>query len=169
MPPTSTYLSHLETSLAQGNATEHTHRPALHALLSSLYPDLRITNEPRHVACGAPDFVISKSLNIGALTLGYIETKDVGKPLDQVERTPQLKRYLASLENLLLTDYLEFRWYVNGERRRIVRLAELTPDGKIKKTPRPAQPPSKPCLTISSPTNRRKSPARATWPSAWPA
>lgn len=133
MTPTSAYLSHVETSLAQSNATEHTHRPALHTLLSDLYPDLLITNEPRHVACGAPDFVISKSLNIGTLTLGYIETKDVGKPLDQVERTPQLKRYLASLENLLLTDYLEFRWYVNGERRRTVRIAELTPDGKLKK------------------------------------
>jgi hypothetical protein len=133
MTSTSDYLKQVETSLTQGNATEHTHRPALHALLKSLFPDLLVTNEPRHVACGAPDFVISKSLNIGALTLGYIETKDVGKPLDQAERTPQLKRYLSSLENLVLTDYLEFRWYVNGERRRVIRLAEMTPDGKFKK------------------------------------
>ena len=127
------YLSDVVVSLAQGNATEHTHRPALHSLLKSLYPELLVTNEPRHIACGAPDFVISKSLNIGALTLGYIETKDIGKPLDQIERTSQLKRYLSSIENLLLTDYIEFRWYVNGERRRVVRLADITQDGKVKK------------------------------------
>mgnify|MGYP000444499232 CR=1 FL=1 len=133
MSAISDYLKQVETNLSQGNATEHTYRPALHSLLKNLFPDLLITNEPRHVTCGAPDFVISKALNIGALIIGYIETKDVGKPLDQVERTPQLKRYLSALENLVLTDYLEFRWYVNGERRRAVRLAEITPDGKFKK------------------------------------
>ena len=35
-----------------------------------------------------------------------------------------MRRYRAALPNLLLTDYLEFRWYVEGERRDIVRLGE---------------------------------------------
>ncbi|MGI8746234.1 MAG: hypothetical protein ACR2NN_27365 [Bryobacteraceae bacterium] len=60
----------------------------------------------------------------GSITVGYLETKDIGKSLDEAERSDQLKRYLRSLPNLILTDYLEFRWYVNGERRKIVLLAQ---------------------------------------------
>jgi hypothetical protein len=46
------YLTTIENALKGGNATEHTHRPALKALLESL--DLRITatNEPKRIACG---------------------------------------------------------------------------------------------------------------------
>jgi predicted helicase len=48
-----------------------------------------------------------------------------------VERTDQMKRYRESLGNLILTDYLEFRWYVGGQYRLTVRLATVA-DGKIK-------------------------------------
>ena len=58
------------------------------------------------------------------MPLGYVETKDVGEPLDRIEKSDQMKRYLRALNNLILTDYLEFRWYVNGEKKRAVRLAE---------------------------------------------
>ena len=36
----------------------------------------------------------------------------------KVERGEQVKRYREALPNLILTDYLEFRWYVEGELRR---------------------------------------------------
>jgi hypothetical protein len=54
------YLTTIENALKAGNATEHTHRPALKALLESL--DLRITatNEPKRIACGAPDYIITR-------------------------------------------------------------------------------------------------------------
>jgi hypothetical protein len=70
---------------------------------------------------GAPDFIIEK----GKVPLGYVETKDVGTDLDRTEKSDQMKRYLPGLHNLVLTDYLEFRWYVNGVRRHIVRMAEV--------------------------------------------
>ncbi len=44
-------------------------------------------------------------------------------------------RYLDGLPNWVSTDYLEFRWYVSGEHRMTVRLAEL--DGKKKLQPLP--------------------------------
>jgi hypothetical protein len=50
----------------------------------------------------------------------------------QEARSPQLKRYRAALPNLILTDYLEFRWYVGGERRAKVALGHLGPGGKVK-------------------------------------
>ncbi|MBU2607988.1 MAG: N-6 DNA methylase [Chloroflexi bacterium] len=111
------------------DATEHTHRAALQALIESLLSGVSATNEPKHIKCGAPDFVIRK----GAITVGYIEAKDIGKSLDETEKSDQLKRYLKSLSNLILTDYLEFRWYVDGEKRLSARLGTPAKDGKIRR------------------------------------
>ena len=113
-----TYRRTLETDLARGNATEHTHRSTLKTLLESLYPGTVATNEPKRIKVGAPDYVIQK----GETPLGYIEAKDVGVDLDKVEKSDQMKRYLGSLGNLILTDYLEYRWYVEGDHRRTVKL-----------------------------------------------
>lgn len=112
------YLQQLSAALKAGNATEHTHRPALKALLEALDATLTVTNEPKRIACGAPDYIVTQ----GELPLGYIEAKDVGVDLDAAENSEQLRRYRAGLTNLLLTDYLEFRWYVGGERRLTARL-----------------------------------------------
>ena len=123
------YILTIEKELVAGNATEHTHRSALKTLVEGLAKSVTATNEPQRTACGAPDFLVTK----GALTVGYIEAKDVGKSLDEAEKSEQLKRYLNSLTNLILTDYLEFRWYLDGERRLSVRLGTPTKDGKIKR------------------------------------
>jgi predicted helicase len=65
------------------------------------------------------------------VTIGYVEAKDVGKSLDEAERSEQLKRYRRNLPNLILTDYLQFRWYVGDERRSTARLAMLGIGGKL--------------------------------------
>ena len=127
------YLRAIETELQLGNATENTHRPVLKVLVDSFDKYINVTNEPRHIACGAPDFSISRQSRSGTDIIGYIETKDVGASLDQAERSPQLKRYLAALRNLILTDYLEFRWYVDGQIRRTIRLANWN-GSKLTKT-----------------------------------
>jgi hypothetical protein len=103
------YIKAIEKELVAGNATEHTHRPALKALIEGLAEKVTATNEPTHIECGAPDFVVTR----GVTTIGYIEAKDVGKSLDEAEKSEQLKRYRESLSNLILTDYLEFHWYVD--------------------------------------------------------
>ncbi len=107
------YIRAIEKKLAQGDATEHTHRAALQAFVETFAAGVSATNEPKHIDCGAPDFVVRK----GVTTIGYIEAKDIGISLDNTEKSDQLKRYLNSLTNLILTDYLEFRWYVDGEKR----------------------------------------------------
>ncbi len=123
------YIRAIEKELIAGNATEHTHRPALKTLLESLGHDVTATNEPRRIDCGAPDFVLTR----GATTVGYVEAKDVGKSLDEAERTEQMERYRESLSNLVLTDYLEFRWYTDGELRNSARLGRPAPDGRIRR------------------------------------
>jgi len=122
------YLTEVGRDLAAGNATEHTHRPALKALLIALDPDVRPVNEPRRIECGAPDFIVTRN----DLPVGYIEAKDVGRSLDEIERDEQLKRYRESLSNLILTDYLEFRWYKDGEKQGAARIAYVGDSGKLR-------------------------------------
>lgn len=127
--PFKPYIQSLQADLARGNASEHTHRLTLKTLLESLGERLTATNEPRQVTdCGKPDIAVYR----GPVLLGYVETKDVGINLDAEEKGPQLKRYREALPNLILTDYLEFRWYVNGERRAMVSLGRMERDGRVK-------------------------------------
>lgn len=129
LDPFKDYLQSLQTALAAGDATEHTHRPALKVLLESLGERITATNEPKQITdCGKPDMRVLR----GPVPLGYLETKDIGKNLDAEEKSGQIKRYRQGLPNFILTDYLEFRWYVNGERRAKVTLGHTERDGKIK-------------------------------------
>ena len=61
-----------------------------------------------------------------------IEAKDIGEPLDAVEREDQMARYLDGLPNLVLSDYLEFRWYVGHEARLAARLGHCDRTGKLR-------------------------------------
>ena len=139
MPSTAdftTYRRTLHASLALGNATEHTHRPALQALLEA---DGNVTavNEPKQIECGAPDFVVTLSGD-NPLIIGYVEAKNTDVSLADIDRESgraspgtsngqQFKRYLTALPNLILTNYTEFRWYVDG---RLLRVANLdNPNG----------------------------------------
>jgi predicted helicase len=129
LKPIGEYLNTLQKNLDTGKATEPSYYPTLKLLTESLSEGLTVLNNPKWIDCGAPDFLISK----GSTTIGYIEAKDIGKSLDEIEKTDQLKRYKDSLTNLILTDYLEFRWYVDGERRLTAHLGTLTKDNKIKR------------------------------------
>src|SRR5687767_1962029 len=122
-----TYINKVEADLRGGKATEHTYRGTLEIFLESLERGIEASNDPKHIECGAPDFIVE----LRKVPLGYVETKDVGEPLDRVEKSEQLKRYLKALNNLILTDYLEFRWYVNGEKKRTVRLAESGKNNRL--------------------------------------
>jgi predicted helicase len=121
------YLAEIDREFKTGRATEHTHRPALKNLIESLVPGVRATNEPKRVECGAPDFILRRD----GLSIGYVETKDLGKSLDEAEDSGQLQRYKKSLPNLILTDYLEFRWFVDGQLRDSARMGRIGKGGKI--------------------------------------
>lgn len=55
------YLSAIEKALKLGNATEHTHRPALKTLVES-FGKVVATNEPKRIDCGAPDYIVAKDV-----------------------------------------------------------------------------------------------------------
>jgi predicted helicase len=121
--PFSHYLSELQRNVSSGIAAEQTHRHALQDLLESLDPKILAFNDPKHIRVGAPDFTIRRKGNAMAFPVGWAETKDIGENLDDAEGSDQLERYLG-LPNLILTDYLEFRWYTDGKKRLTARLAD---------------------------------------------
>ncbi len=125
------YLKKIEANLRAGNATEHTHRAALAELIEALEPGITATNEPKRSSVGAPDYIVSRDGAGLALPVGYIEAKDVGDTLPKTEKTDQLKRYRQSLPNLILTDYLQFRWYLDGEIQQTASLGTADRQGRI--------------------------------------
>jgi len=73
------YIRIIEKALAAGNATEHTHRPTLKTLIEGLAKGVTATNEPQRIACGAPDFLVTK----GTLTVGLLSISEMGHFLNR--------------------------------------------------------------------------------------
>ncbi|MCK4640192.1 MAG: N-6 DNA methylase, partial [Candidatus Marinimicrobia bacterium] len=124
------YLQNINTRYRTGISTEHSYRGDLQRLVENLAPGVLATNEPARVACGAPDYIITKR----NIPVGYIEAKDIGKPLDSKEYKEQFNRYKKSLQNLIITDYLDFRLYIDGKFITSVKIAEIE-KGKIHPEP----------------------------------
>ncbi|MFH0895254.1 MAG: type ISP restriction/modification enzyme [Bacteroidota bacterium] len=118
------YVSKINARFRTGIATEHTYRGDLQGLIESLAAGMLVTNEPQRVACGAPDYIVTKK----NIPVGYIEAKDIDADLDNKQYKEQFDRYKASLPNLIITDYLQFRLFREGELKMSVRIARS--DGK---------------------------------------
>lgn len=123
--PIETYLREISKLYADGEATEHSYRPALQRLLEQVATGFTVINEPKRKKYGMPDFVVGKN----NVPIGHVECKDIGANLDNVIKEEQLIRYLNALPNLLLTDHISFRWYHNGELCMSVRFAHCVPEG----------------------------------------
>ncbi len=118
----SDYVNKVAARVKLGHSSEHTFRKDLEDLINNLAPEVMVTNEPSKVTdCGNPDFLISKK----DIPIGFIEAKDVGKDLSSKLYKEQFDRYKAALDNLIITDYLRFEFYVNGERVHEVCVGEL--------------------------------------------
>jgi predicted helicase len=125
------YITEVDKIYRTGNATEHSYRPALKTLFENLTKGLTITNEPKHIDCGAPDYIITRN----SIPVGYIEAKDISVGLDHKANNEQFNRYKQSLGNLIITDYLTFRLFVEGNQLVSVTIAcesggNITPDKK---------------------------------------
>ncbi len=80
-----------------------------------------MTTLPRPTDGGNPDF---RLWNGRDRIIGYIEAKKpTEERLDSIENSEQLKRYRSTFPNLILTNFLEFRLYRNGEREQSVLAA----------------------------------------------
>lgn len=116
------YLSELSAHLKTGEAREHTYRPACERLFTS-FDDVQAANDQARTEFGATDYVFYKKSNVSVI-LGYCEAKDIDANLDKTEKTEQLSRY-SGYDNLILTNYIEFRFYKNGICYSTVEIAKL--------------------------------------------
>ena len=129
------YLSEVVEQFNSGQAKEHAYRPALQRLMSS-FEDILVVNDPKRSEHGAPDFVFLKKSN-HKIIKGYAEAKDINTDLDKIEKTDQMKRY-HGYASLFLTDYLEFRFFRNGEKNKSIRIGQVK-NGKLLKLPENAE------------------------------
>lgn len=116
------YIHEIDRLYHVGNTTEHSFRGTLASYLQSILENFVVTNEPRRIDCGAPDYVITQN----NIPVAFLEAKDIDdSDLDgKKEHKAQFKRYKESLDRIIFTDYLDFHMYVGGEFVDSVRIAE---------------------------------------------
>lgn len=121
------YIENINRLFVTGNAREHSYRGDLQDLLNKIIDDkdIVVTNEPaRIVNVGAPDYSITKK----DIPIGYIEAKDINKPLNSKDYTEQFDRYKNALDNLIITDYMDFWFYKSGELTNKIAIAKIEDD-----------------------------------------
>ena len=123
------YVAKIDRAYRTGKATEHTYRGALTDLIAALLPDTVVLNEPKRIACGAPDLIITRA----KLPVSFIEAKDIGESdLDGRKVTgnkEQFDRYKSSLDHIAFTDYLDFHFYEKETQVESIRVAEVVGEG----------------------------------------
>jgi hypothetical protein len=132
------YLKRIADTSSRGDAREESFYPAL-AELFKAYADatdkksIEITTLPKKTEAGNPDFRVWDG---NQHIVGYLEAKaPTVEHLDQTETTDQLKRYLHTFPNLILTNFFEFRLYRNGELIERAQLARPYVIHKLKAVP----------------------------------
>ena len=112
------YLRQIAETSNRGDAREESYYDILKALLDEYCNSIgkkkiHITTLPKKTEAGNPDFRVWDGKQH---ITGYIEAKDpLVENLDHIEDSEQLKRYLHTFPNLILTNFLEFRLYRDGQ------------------------------------------------------
>jgi len=132
------YLESLLDVHLQGDAREESFYGALTDLLAAIagaagLAKIHVTTLPKKTEAGNPDFRIWDG---GQHIVGYIEAKDPSvENLDLAETSEQLKRYLGTFPNLILTNFYEFRLYRQGVRIDAVRIGRPFIARKLRAVP----------------------------------
>jgi len=107
------YLNDLFLKYKTGEAGERSYYPLLENLLKE-FKDSQVLIEARKSAVGIPDFKVGTPKN---LLIGYVEAKDVGRDLDRLNKDEfeQIEKYKKEYPKLIVTNFIEFRLFENGE------------------------------------------------------
>lgn len=106
------YIQSVSSKFSHKETSEMGYRTDFEILLKGIFESIggmRILHDARAREGNKPDFVVLKN----DIPILYIEAKDIGVSLDKIEKSEQMARYFG-YSNLVLTDYLEFRFYRNG-------------------------------------------------------
>jgi len=132
-----TYIKKIASITKRGDAREESYYPAFAELLEWFSETKRkkkahVTVLPKKTEAGNPDFRVWDGKHA---QVGYVEAKPPGADLDEIETSNQLKRYISTFPNLILTNFYEFRLYRNGQRVAHVLLARPYIPTKLKGIP----------------------------------
>jgi predicted helicase len=121
-----TYLDQITQTYLRGDAREESYYETLSVLLKQFAESQKakcdITTLPKKTEAGNPDFRVWDGKQH---IIGYVEAKDpMVKDLDRIESSEQLKRYRSTFPNVILTNFLEFRLYRDGELTQRVTIGE---------------------------------------------
>ena len=126
-----TYQQNIQHTRAQTDATaELSLQPHLRTLLEKtaklLDHEITITSEPRRLEIGRPDFVVKS----GLLPVGYIEAEAYGRDLNALtgHAQTQNERFIANLDNFILTNFVEFQLYAEGQ---LLATSRVTDEGTV--------------------------------------
>lgn len=132
------YIKNITETYLRGDAREESYYKHLEDFLKA-YADLKhirhidITVLPKSTEAGNPDFRIWDGKNH---ITGYIEAKDISVTnLDTIETSAQLKRYISTFPNVILTNFYEFRLYRNGQCIAQTTVAQQSITTKLKVSP----------------------------------
>ncbi|TMS40631.1 MAG: DNA methyltransferase [Methanobacterium sp.] len=107
------YLQEVRKIYSNKDYTELTLRTPFENLITGLNDEFNLIQEPKRVVnLGAPDF----NAFLGSAKIGSIETKNLGENLDKIISSEQIKKYIDSIDNLILTDYSRFILIRNGQK-----------------------------------------------------
>ena len=112
------YIKKIWQKHSQGDAREESYYSTLEDLLNayaklSKRNNVQITTLPKKTEAGNPDFRIWDGTE---QITGYIEAKaPTVTDLDRISYSEQLKRYLGTFPNVILTNFFEFRLYRYGK------------------------------------------------------
>jgi len=132
------YLKELSAVALQGDAREESFYPTLAEMLAAIAKatgraHVRVTTLPKPTNAGNPDFRLWNGTD---RIIGYVEAKKPTEDrLDVIEESEQLTRYRSTFPNLILTNFLEFRLYRNGERVETVLAARSMVLNRLRTTP----------------------------------
>ncbi len=131
------YLKQLTNKFNRGDAREESYYSTLETFLKDYSQQERkkkidVTILPKQTEAGNPDFRIWDGKQD---VVGYIEAKDIGKNLDDFEDTDQIKRYLKTFPNVILTNFTDFRLYRDGKMIDEVMIARSYEIIKLNKVP----------------------------------
>ena len=108
------YLSEIAKYFADENSSEHSYRTSFQNYLATIFPESKgyfIQQDQRAINGNKPDYIVLKN----KVPLLYIEVKKVGEDLNKIEQSNQADRYFG-YTNLIISDYVEFRFFRNGQR-----------------------------------------------------
>ena len=121
------YISALNKTYKTNIAEEHSYRPAIQKLIESVDENISTINEPKPENKRIrPDILVKNAEHY----IGFVETKDIGKNLNDRIYKEQFTKYKNAFPNLIITDYLHFILYINGEEKQNVRIGEVV-NGEI--------------------------------------